>query len=239
MDFQYPRAAPESKPTPMHIYAFLVCSRPQISEYFRGGGVEPDKPGTITRAINAIGSEATAAGAEAIARVVDELGHVATSLLRGHTGHQDLEPAALVNEVFARMLKRGGQWANREHFYATAAVAMRHFLVDQARRRQAAKRGGGIPGRPVPGGVAASAAMDPADLIQLDAALHELSRLDGRVCEVVMLRFFAGRSTEEAATLLGISVRTVQRDWDFARAWLYKKMSGDLAAPVRVTGDDK
>lgn len=224
----------------MYIYVSGRHGRPQNSDYFVGGGdVEQDKPGTITRAINAIGAEGSGASGEAISRVVEELGHVAASLLRGHPGDHDLEPAALVNEVFARMLQRGSTWASREHFFATAAVAMRHFLVDQARRRQAAKRGGGNPTRPVPGGAAAASSMDPADLIQLDLALHELAALDGRVCEVVMLRFFAGRSAEEAATLLGISVRTVQRDWDFARAWLYKRMSGDVAGPVRVFGDDK
>ena len=189
--------------------------------------MEQPMSGTVTRAVNALGTMGSSASEEVIARVYEELRRLATAHLRGHGEKRELEPAVLVNEVFARMMRRGNHWANREHFYAAAALAMRHYLVDEARRRNAIKRGGGRPpARPLEEG-SISTTLDPTDLIELDRALHDLSRYDGRLSEVVMLRFFAGRSVEDTAALLGISERTVKRDWDFARAWLYHKMGGE------------
>lgn len=195
--------------------------------FYIGGFVEQPGQGTVTRAVNALGVMGSSASNEVISRVYEELRRLAASQLRGNGDRRELEPAVLVNEVFARVMRRGNHWMNREHFYATAAQAMRHYLVDEARRRNAVKRGGGRVVPLPPGEGSISTALDPTDLIQLDIALHDLARYDGRLSEVVMLRYFAGRTVEDTANLLGISERTVKRDWDFARAWLYKKMSGE------------
>jgi RNA polymerase sigma factor (TIGR02999 family) len=134
-----------------------------------------------------------------------------------------LQTTAVLHEAYLR-LSDGLEWESRDHFMATASTAMRYVLVDAARARQAAKRGGGE--RPLPIDSAAAIADDQdAELVRLGEALHELQAFDADLARLVDLRFFAGMTDEETARILGISDRTVRRRWLQARAWLYRAVT--------------
>ena len=158
--------------------------------------------------------------------VYQELRRQAASYLRDERAGHTLQPTALAHEVYLRLLgQRDFPWQNRAHFMAVAARAMRHVLVDHARRRRAAKRGGGREHVPldvtlVVEGESAVAFDD------LDRALQDLAKLSERQARVVELRYFGGMSIEETAEVLGVSSVTVKRDWALARAWLYRELSG-------------
>jgi len=135
---------------------------------------------------------------------------------RGHT----LQPTALVNEAFLRLAASTGlDWHSRTHFFAIAARVMRQVLVDHARRRRAAKRRGCHV--TLNDGDAAAA---PLDLLDLEDALDELATLDARQARLVELRYFGGLDIEETAEVLGVSARTVKREWRMARAWLQHRL---------------
>jgi RNA polymerase sigma factor (TIGR02999 family) len=158
-----------------------------------------------------------------------ELLGVAERQLRRGGPHRAIDPAELVSELYLKMRDQlRGSWAGRAHFYGVAARAMRQILVDLARRQQAAKRGGGdwhpttLTGKQLPQEVALE------EVLALDAALDQL---DERQRRVVELRFFAGASEQEIADLLGVSTRTVQREWTKARAWLYRALYAPDDAP--------
>jgi RNA polymerase sigma factor (TIGR02999 family) len=159
-----------------------------------------------------------------------ELQGVAERQLRRGGGARAIDPAELVSELYLKMRDQlHGSWAGRGHFYGVAARAMRQILVDLARRQHAAKRGGGdwqpttLTGKQLPQDVALE------DVLALDAALEQL---DERQRRVVELRFFAGASEQEIADVLGVSTRTVQREWMKARAWLYRALYGDHGEPT-------
>jgi RNA polymerase sigma-70 factor, ECF subfamily len=137
-----------------------------------------------------------------------------------------LDTNALVNEAYLRLIgSTQPNWHDRVHFYAVCAKIMRHILVDYARSRRTAKRGGGDP--PVPLIEAAAVGPDAAlDLVAIDEALEILTRMDERKGKVVELRFFGGLSFEETAEVLKVSTDTVQRDWRLAKAWLYRELGG-------------
>jgi RNA polymerase sigma factor (TIGR02999 family) len=169
-------------------------------------------------------------GANAMERlfplVYDELRRIAHShMSREGTGHT-LETGALVHETYIRLVDQTRvEWRDRNHFYAIASQAMRRILVDHARRRRAAKRGGAM--RPVALEEGVATVEERAEtLIALDEALTRLERLDARLCRVVEYRFFGGLSELETAAALGVTDRTVRRDWTRARAWLYRELSG-------------
>lgn len=158
--------------------------------------------------------------------VYDELRKVAARHMRGQrTGHT-LQTTALVNEAYIRLIDASQvKWQNRAHFFAVAAHFMRRILVDFARSRNYQKRGGG----------AQAVSLDEAlievpergaDLLALDEALTRLQELNERQAQVVELRYFGGLNEEEAAEALKVSVRTVRRDWNFARVWLHRELSG-------------
>jgi RNA polymerase sigma factor (TIGR02999 family) len=139
----------------------------------------------------------------------------------GHT----LSATALVHEAYLRLASRDGHDAKgKAFFYAAAAQAMRRILIDHARRRGAAKRGGERRGLPLDV-VELAIRDDPAEFLSLDEALLRLEERDGRAAEIVKLRFFAGLSEEETAAALGLTGRTVRRDWQFARAWLERELA--------------
>lgn len=140
---------------------------------------------------------------------------------------QTLQTTALISETYLKLSRHAG-WSSREHFLATAATAMRHILVDAARARLAQKRGSGVLARSLDeeGGEIAGPTED-ADVLRIDAALEDLRQLDPRLTAVVECRFFAGYSEEETASILGISSRTVRRDWLAAKAWLFKALQAD------------
>lgn len=157
--------------------------------------------------------------------VYGELRRLAASYLRRERPNHTLQPTALVHEAYMKMVgQRAVVWQNRAHFMAVAAIVMRRLLVNHARDRAAAKRGDGV----VPESltvVGDVAGQSPVDLLALDTALDKLAALDERKGRVVELKFFGGLSTTEAAEALGISVATVERDWSFARAWLFDQLS--------------
>jgi RNA polymerase sigma factor (TIGR02999 family) len=160
--------------------------------------------------------------------VVDELRRLAGGLFRRESEAHTLQPTALVNEVYMRLAdQRRVSWDNRSQFFAFAALLMRRVLVDHAKARKAAKRGGGAAKIPLSEELALGEVVD-LDILALDQALASLAQFDPRQARVVELRFFAGLSHEEIAELLDVSLSTVKRDWRTARLWLYREMSRDL-----------
>jgi RNA polymerase sigma factor (TIGR02999 family) len=156
--------------------------------------------------------------------VYDELRTIASACMRGQRVDHTLQPTALVNEAFLKLFKTPeAGWNDRKHFYAVAARAMRQLLVDHARARRGDKRGGGRDRLPLDVAIAQAASID-VDLIDLDAALTELSEMDRQQAQVVELRYFAGLEMAEIADALGVSKSTVEREWRFARAWLGARM---------------
>ena len=171
-------------------------------------------------------SDGDAAALEALTPVIQhELHRLAARQMAGERPGHLLQPTALVNEAYLRLVNwKDVQWQNRAHFFGTAAQIMRRVLVDMARSRGRAKRGRGqvhvslseAHGQP---------AADRADLTALDDALKALEEVDPRKSRVVELRYFGGLSLEEAALVMGVSVTTVRRDWSLARAWLFRELS--------------
>jgi RNA polymerase sigma-70 factor (ECF subfamily) len=159
--------------------------------------------------------------------VYDELRRLAASYFRRERPGQTLQATALVHEAYLRLIgEKTHNWQNRTHFLAIAALSMRQILVQRARARKAAKRGGD-PERivldeqllPAP-----AAAQQEIDLVALDAALEKLAALNQRQAKIVELRYFGGLSVEEVGDVLDISPATVKRDWTLARAWLRKEL---------------
>ena len=160
--------------------------------------------------------------------VYDQLRRLARSKLRSERPGHTLDTSALVHEAY---LKLSGEtrlaWTSRAHFLAVAAVAMRRILIDHAKRRNAAKRGGADAVHVTLDGTAVAEAdggLEPVDLLQLESSLTRLERFNPRGAAVVQYRFFAGLTYEEIAEVLGVSVPTVRRSWAVARAWLADDM---------------
>jgi len=179
----------------------------------------------VSRILKAIESGDSGRSEQLLPLVYQELRALAQSMManepRGHT----LQATALVHEAYLRLV--GGNeagWDNRAHFFAAAAKAMRRILVERARRVAGPKRGGGRK-RLTLEGVDLHFDADPADILALDEALDRLAIHDERLAKVVNLRYFAGLTEAETARALGMSERTIRRDWTFARAWLYKHLS--------------
>lgn len=176
----------------------------------------------------AAAGEAEAADA-ALPMVYRELRDLARRRMAGERHDHTLQATALVNETWIRLVGMGAaDWADRAAFYQAAAMAMRRILVDHARRRSRQKRGGGAARDPVTVGQLAATRPDLADsatFLQLDEAITALERDDPRAGAVVRLRFFAGLDIEETAAALGLSRRTVLREWAFAKAQLFSAMA--------------
>ena len=159
--------------------------------------------------------------------VYDELRSVAQRQLRRERPGHTLHPTALVHEAYIKLAGGGMDATNRAHFLAIAARAMRQVLVDHARRRDARKRGGEWHATTLTDG-SAKIEVDPAEMLALDRALDQL---DERQRQVVECRFFGGMEETEIAEALGISERTVRRDWVKARAWLYRELYPEAQSP--------
>jgi RNA polymerase sigma-70 factor, ECF subfamily len=159
--------------------------------------------------------------------VYAELRRLAGSYLRGEAPGHTLQPTALVHEAFLRLLDRSApDCENRSQFYGLAARLMRQILIDHARIRQAAKRGGPAVHLSLEDDLILSPERD-TDLVALDDALKRLAVVDPRKSHVVELRFFGGLSVEEIAEVLKVSEKTVRRDWQFAKAWLLHELSAE------------
>jgi RNA polymerase sigma-70 factor, ECF subfamily len=162
--------------------------------------------------------------------VYDELHRMAARYLAGERSTVSLQATALVNELCVRLLGWDPvHWQNRAHFFGVSARMMRRVLVDIARRRRAERRGGPDAVRVPLDSIDVPASEPGADLLAVDMALEMLAAEDPRKAQVVELRFFGGLSVEETAAALGVSPRTVHGDWTFARAWLYRNLSGGHA----------
>jgi RNA polymerase sigma factor (TIGR02999 family) len=158
--------------------------------------------------------------------VYGELRRLAAAYLRRERSNHTLQSTALVNEAFLRMVQQHEvQWRNRAHFYGIAAQMIRRILVDYARSQHAEKRGSGAVKLELDAAMAVAQTAPEVDLLALNDALDRLTLLDERQSRVVELRFFAGLSIEETAEVLHLSPASIKREWQTARAWLYREMS--------------
>jgi RNA polymerase sigma factor (TIGR02999 family) len=159
--------------------------------------------------------------------VYDELRRLARRYMARERPGQSLQPTALVHEAYLRLLKEKRQpWRNRSHFFAIAANSMRQILVERARARAAAKRGGSRV-RVTMGEDIAAVGQSSVDLLALDEALEKFAAMDPQLARIVELRFFGGLSIEETAEAIDVSPATVKRSWNVARAWLKRELSED------------
>jgi len=182
--------------------------------------------GEITRLLVEVRRGNPEAEAKLVPLVYEHLHRLAASYMRRERPEHTLQPTALVNETYLRLIPQADTtWENRAHFFGVAARLMRQILVDHARARQAGKRGGLVEKLPLDQALEFSPARS-WELIELDDALKSLGQLDPQQARVVELRFFGGLTVEETAEVLGISPRTVKRDWRLARAWLHGELSG-------------
>ena len=183
-------------------------------------------PGEVTRLLEQASAGDSAARATLFDVLYRELRRLAESVMRAERANHTLQPTALVHEAFLKLAGDEGRFESRAHFLGVAAGAMRRVLVDHARGRNAQKRGSGatlvtvndlddLPRR---------APVD-IDLVVLDDALSRLTALDSRQGQIVELRFFGGLSVEETAAVVGVSERTIKREWQTSRAWLRREIA--------------
>ena len=180
----------------------------------------------VTRILDSIAQGDPKAAEELLPLVYDELRRVAAARMAGSAPGQTLQPTALVHEAWLRLVGQDSeaQFQGRTHFFAAAAEAMRHILIDRARRKQTLRHGGGQQRVDVEDlQIAAPAADD--ELLAVDEALDRLARLDPAKAELVKLRYFVGMTFAEAAAALGISEPAAKRRWSLARAWLFNEIS--------------
>ncbi len=163
---------------------------------------------------------------ELLPLVYDELRRLAARRLAEENAGNTLQPTALVHEAYLRLVGSGSgkAWDGKGHFFAAAAEAMRRILLDRARDRKRLKRGGDRNRRSLDLDGVADDDFDPDDLLDLDQALLQLAELDPRTAELVKLRLYAGLSLDESAEALGVVRRTAERDWAYARAWLFRRL---------------
>lgn len=189
---------------------------------------EPESPpGAVTQWLLEAGRSGKAGLDQVLPLVYDELHRLASRYLSREAAGHTLQPTALVNEAYLRLVdQRRVDWRNRAQFLGLAANLMRRILVNHARDRAALKRGGDA--RQVSLSLLESPSGRPeVDLIALEDALSRLAALDERKSRVVELKFFGGLTTDEIAEVLGISGATVEREWAFARAWLFDAIEGN------------
>ena len=178
----------------------------------------------VTQILSAIEQGDPSAAEQLLPLVYEELRKLATAKMAQEKPGQTLQATALVHEAYIRLLdgEKNQHWKSRGHFFGAAAEAMRRILVENARRKQALKRGGDrerveLADQPKP--------ESDLDLVAMDEALDELAKQHPEKARLVGLRYFAGRSLEESADMIGVSRATAQRYWTYARAWLYGRIS--------------
>jgi RNA polymerase sigma factor (TIGR02999 family) len=178
----------------------------------------------VTRLLVAWGNGDQAALEELIPLVYDELRRLAGRYMRRENQGHTLQTSALVNEAYLRLIdQKSVEWQNRAHFFGVAAQLMRRILVDHARGRLRAKRGGGA--QMVSLAEQAAMSEEVAEVVALDEALERLAELDPRKSQIVEMKFFAGLTNEEVAEVLKVTTRTVEREWRKAKAWLHRAIS--------------
>ena len=186
-------------------------------------------PNQITEQLIAWSNGDEAALERLIPAVYQELRRMAQHYLRGEDSGHSLQPTALVHEAYLRLIDQTKvEWQNRAHFFGVAAQMMRRILIDHAKAKHRVKRGG----------TAVKVMLDEnanftheraSELLALDDALQRLARMDERKSRIVELRYFGGLTVEETAQVLGISDKTVMRDWNLAKAWLYRELTNNAA----------
>lgn len=198
-------------------------------------------PSEITRLLQSSGDGSEDTIRRLLPLVYEELLRIARSRMLGERAGHTLQATALVSEAFLRLVGPGGaqiEWNNRAHFFHAAAEAMRRILIEHARSRGRIKRGRGR-GRLALDEI--DTAMTPGDcedeIVALDAAICRLEAQDARAGLIVRLRYFAGLSVEDTAAALSLSPRTVKREWQFARAWLFEQLRGESPPHDRAVDD--
>ena len=185
--------------------------------------------GQITELLNDLGAGNRSAQSKLVPLVYPELRRIAARYMRKERPDHTLQATALVNEAYLRVVGQTQNWQNRAHFFAIAAELMREILVDHARKRQAAKRGGGAYVVNFEDClVVTEEALDV--ILDVDRAIGQLAALDARQADMVVYRFFGGLTEEEIAEVLNVSVRTVKRDWKMAKAWLHGVLARQQSA---------
>jgi RNA polymerase sigma factor (TIGR02999 family) len=178
-------------------------------------------PENVTQILNAAGSGYSQAAEKLLPLVYEELRRLAAAKMSYIVPGQTLQPTALVHEAWLRL--EGGEkqgWENRKHFFAAASQAMRHILIERARRKLRARHGAGLE-RVDLDAIEIAAPSDDERLLQVNEALDELAMIAPEKAEVVKLRFFVGLEEQETAEVLNLSPRTVERYWSYAKAWLF------------------
>jgi RNA polymerase sigma-70 factor (ECF subfamily) len=182
-----------------------------------------EHPGDVTQLLKALKRGDRAAEGKLLDVVYRELHRMAARLMRRERSDHTLQATALIHEAYVRLVdQRDKEWQNRSHFFGVAAQVMRRVLVDYARSRNTRKRGGEY--RKVELESIPFTQQTSTELIALDEALTRLSDIDARQGRIVELRFFGGLTEEETAEVLGVSSRTVKREWTIAKAWLYAEL---------------
>ena len=185
----------------------------------------------IPRLLDSIEQGDPKAAGELLPSVYEELRRLAASHMAQQPPGQTIQATALVHEAWLRLQKGGGRrWQTRKHFFAAAAQAMRHILIERARRRSRARHGGELERIPLDE-LEIAAPADDERLLLVDAAFEELAAAAPEKAEVVKLRFFVGLNEKETAEVLGLSPRTVERYWSYAKAWLMERVGTDTGAP--------
>jgi RNA polymerase sigma-70 factor (ECF subfamily) len=184
----------------------------------------PDPTSTISRLLESVRNGDAAAAAALTPMLYNELHRLAMHHMRNERPGHTLQATALVNEAYLKLMdNREANWQNRAHFLAIASQAMRRVLIDHARSKRRVKRGG-LQQKVSLEDVVIAAEEQSYDLVALDGALDRLAKVDARQSRIVELRFFGGLSVEQTAEVLGISAKTVKRDWAVARAWLHREL---------------
>lgn len=192
--------------------------------------------GEVTRLLGELGRGQKDAINQLLPLVYDELHRLARSYFRRERGEHTLQPTALVNEAYLRLVDQRAPLQSHGHFLAVAATQMRRILLDYARKRGAARRGGAGQ-KVILEDTMAVCEQQPVDMIALDTALNRLSKLDPEQARLVELRFFGGLSVEQTAEIMGCSAATVKRSWSSARAFLHREISGGLLDAPAMDSD--
>ena len=185
--------------------------------------------GEVTQLLNAMTRGDSGAAEKLLPLVYTELHRLAASYMRRERPDHTLQATALINEAYLRLARGDEEWNNREHFIGMAANVMRHVLVDYARAHKAQQRDGGMKRVELREDLAISAEK-LEEVIALNEALKSLESLHPRQGKVVELRYFGGLSLEQIASILGVSERSVKRDWSLARIWLFRELEQGSAA---------
>ena len=204
----------DSRPATIH------CSAAQFWEE-----VMEDDKGQVTQLLKAMAHGDSSAAERLLPLVYAELHRLARSYMRGERPDHTLQATALINEAYLRLAREDNDWNSREHFIGVAANVMRKVLVDYARARNAEQRGGGLQKVELQEDLAISP--EKLDEVErLDDALERLEKHNARQARIVELRYFGGLTIDQVASVIGVSPRSVKRDWSLARLWLFRQLEG-------------